>query len=128
MLPLQPVILLSLDFPKCFDTIDPTLGLRCLQYFGCPAPVLKMLRIVWHQPRWLYQVVSAWKRSTLQPEGSAIFTSTVVTCLWYGMHLHSAEGSSFVSPSTSSLTFLFKPLWPLVKKLYNFEFSVSWQF
>ena len=27
-------ILLSLDYKKCFDNVDPALGLYCLQHFG----------------------------------------------------------------------------------------------
>ena len=46
-------ILLSLDFQKCFDTINPALGLQCLRHFGCPQQMLRMLQEVWQQERWL---------------------------------------------------------------------------
>lgn len=46
-------VLLSLDFQKCFDTVDPELGILCLRHFGCPSPMLQMLKFVWQQSRWL---------------------------------------------------------------------------
>ena len=32
----QGSVLLSLDYVKCFDTADPQIGLKCLEYLGCP--------------------------------------------------------------------------------------------
>eukprot|EP00438_Fugacium_kawagutii_P000347 Skav204708 [mRNA] locus=scaffold3332:74506:81342:+ [translate_table: standard] len=46
-------ILVSLDFQKCFDTIDPKLGILCLQHLGCPQAMLALLQVVWNQRRWL---------------------------------------------------------------------------
>ena len=46
-------ILLSLDYQKCFDTINPALGLQCLRHLGCPQQMLNMLSTVWQQDRWL---------------------------------------------------------------------------
>ena len=46
-------VLLSLDYQKCFDSVDPTLGLQCLQHMGCPQTLLYMLQHVWRQKRWL---------------------------------------------------------------------------
>ena len=46
-------ILVSLDFQKAFDTVNPQLGLMCLKHLGMPEPMLVMLRQVWQQQRWL---------------------------------------------------------------------------
>ena len=46
-------ILLSLDYQKCFDRLDPTLGLQCLRHLGCPPPMVQMLQLIWRQKRWL---------------------------------------------------------------------------
>ena len=46
-------MLLSLDYAKCVDTIDPSLALRCLQFLGCPPQMPSSASIIWQQMRWL---------------------------------------------------------------------------
>ena len=46
-------VLVTLDFAKCFDTINPLLGQKCLRFLGCPQQILSALDMVWNQRRWL---------------------------------------------------------------------------
>ena len=78
-------VLLSLDYVKCFDMVDPQLGIMCLRHFGCPNEILFALRQVWDQNRWL-----CFRRDCLPnpvhvttsiPQGDAISPLTLLALL-----------------------------------------------
>ena len=78
-------VLLSLDYAKCFDMVDPQLGIMCLRHFGCPNEILFALRQVWDQNRWL-----CFRRDCLPnpvhvttsiPQGDAISPLTLLALL-----------------------------------------------
>ena len=78
-------ILVSLDFQKCFDCVDPALGIRCLEHMGCPTQVLSMLKVIWNQTRWL-----TWKGEFLahavpvcssMPQGDALSPLTLIAII-----------------------------------------------
>ena len=47
-------VLVSLDFQKCFDTVDPKLGLLCLEHIWVvQVQYFLWLQVVWKQRRWL---------------------------------------------------------------------------
>ena len=81
----QGGVLLSLDFSKCFDTVDPRIGIKCLEYLGCPKEILFALTSVWSQERWL-----CFRRDCLPqpvqvdtsiPQGDAISPLTLLAVL-----------------------------------------------
>ena len=78
-------MLLSLDYAKCFDTIDPNLVLRCLQYLGCPLEVISSISLVWQQTRWLCYNGEYLKHpcqvSTSIPQGDAISPLSLLALL-----------------------------------------------
>ena len=78
-------VLLSLDFAKCFDTVDPKIGVNCLKFLGCPQEILLALTEVWQQERWL-----CFRRDCLPkpaqvntsiPQGDAISPLTLLAVL-----------------------------------------------
>ena len=78
-------VLLSLDYAKCFDMVNPELAIKCLRHLGCPDQIVFALAQVWDQQRWL-----CFRRDCLPnpehvttsiPQGDAISPLTLLALL-----------------------------------------------
>ena len=78
-------VLVSLDYAKCFDTINPAFALRCLEHVGCPKEILAALQMVWKQERWLcFQgdiLPKSVDVSTSIPQGDALSPLTLLAVM-----------------------------------------------
>jgi hypothetical protein len=78
-------ILVSLDYQKCFDCVDPSFGIQCLRHFGCPQPILRLVQSIWQQERWLtyngeFLPYSIPVHSSL-PQGDALSPPTLIAII-----------------------------------------------
>ena len=76
-------VLVSLDYSKCFDHVDPKIGIRCLVHLGCPRQIAGPLSAIWlNQRRWLTYngecLPEAQQVSSSLPQGDSLSPLTLI--------------------------------------------------
>ena len=79
----QAIVLVSLDYSKCFDHVDPKIGIRCLVHLGCPRQIAGPLSAIWlNQRRWLTYngecLPEAQQVSSSLPQGDSLSPLTLI--------------------------------------------------